>query len=357
MTHLAEGIRQSAEKRRGRIFLIPDDCKIDKQYLGELSNSEFIAAFRTLQQLLINVYEDVETNPLEWGYGAPNNISDPDAGPYDRILWFFSAIGSNSVISGDELLIEKLGFKRAFNKKVPAIIDRMKNLGLIIEGYKSKAETFIVTFPDHPDALKTWHYFAKAQTPGIGWGCAIFTNLSHRRVEDPTEQNHPPLFLAKMDISSKEAQEIQYWLYDEAPKYGYTLAGIEQYCFNYKKGSKNFILVGEDINKSLRNKAYARVMFRNIFESHPEKVSSLAKKIPGVFGKSTCGRCGWGGSDPKAGDNHKCRFKIPYNFEGEYYESCSYHSFYFHDINLDIFKEIFELFLLEKKIKKINSTP
>ncbi|MCL2546583.1 MAG: hypothetical protein FWE06_05235 [Oscillospiraceae bacterium] len=70
MTNFEEIAKQSAKIRRESIKLIPGNCKINPQCLGSMTNEVFVAAFREMQQLFIDIYTDAEKAPFDWGYPA-----------------------------------------------------------------------------------------------------------------------------------------------------------------------------------------------------------------------------------------------------------------------------------------------
>ena len=153
-----------------------------------------------------------------------------------------------------------------------------------------------------------------------------------------------------MDGSSKPLQEIQYWLYDKAKSYGFTIQKRQPYnfgCVFYKKGSKSFLCVGE-MEVDEQKVVFSKVIFRKIFTFDMDKVNALAKRMPGIFGNSwmNCGLCS-GTKDVKL----PCRNRIEYELEGKKYKNCSCKSFYFYNPSLEDIKLILELFLIENKIK------
>lgn len=370
MENFEDIAKQSAKIRRENIKLIPNDCKINPEYLDSMSNDEFIMVFRQMQKLIIKIYEDVETAPFDWGYPNENNTKNISGTAYNRISDFFQGLIENGKITDGKLLVNskiipkcydnKASFKNAVrtHKDIEMIINKLSDFGFYFTGYEKKAESFSVTYPKNQLIFKILQTYAKAQDDTITYGGAYsikFASFSYRWVEDPMEQKHEPIFLVKMDMSPKEIQEIQYWLYDKSKEYGYLVdkkKPFDKDCVHYTKGSKDFILVGErhfgEEYLGNTDRMFSKVIFRNIFSSHPNKVSLLSEKFPDVFGKSyaTCHRC----NGRKGSDEH-CSMRICYNLNGMYYENCAYQSFNFFNPTLETFKDIFELFIIENKIK------
>jgi len=349
MINFEEIARQSAKLRRESIALIPDNCKINTQYLGSMTNDEFVAAFREMQQLIINIYADVERAPFDWGYPKKNNTEELYGVAYNRISDFFKNMISNGTYSDGRLLVKK-------HKLSEEILNKLMRFGFRFDGYTKKADSFTFSYPQNPLVLETMWKYAEAQDPTtyIWAQHATFASFSYRWVECPDEQKHEPIFLVKTDMSPIGLQEIQYWLYDKAKEYGYTInmkKPFDKNAINYTKGSKQFILVG------IKNgDVFTKVIFRKVFETHPEKLAVLATKCPGVFGESGANcdiNCGGRNEDHTFArtKENQCSMRICYTIDGNDYENCAYKSFWFFNPTLDSFKDIFELFVIENKIK------
>ena len=380
MTNWEEIARQSAKWRRENIVPIPSDCKINPEYLGSMSNGEFVAVFKEMQELIVSIYKGVEKAPFEWGYPEENNSKGLWASAYNRISDFFKGLVDNGIINGEKLVVNnksipkcrdcKASFKIAVSthKKIEMIMDKLKHFGFEFHGYSTKAESFTVLYPKNPLIFTVMKTYANSKAQNFQ-----FASFSYRGVEDPNVQTHEPLFLAEMDKSSKDMQEIGYWLYNKAKEYGYSInrdKPFDKGCIYYKKGSKEFILAG-----GREGRVFAKTIFRDVFKSHPEKISALAKKFPDTLGGSgtickphcssikdnesgkfnnpclhrTC--CKIDGTENKSCVCRYCPQRICYEIDGIKYRSCAYRSFYFENPTLDTFKDIFELFIIEKKVK------
>jgi len=259
------------------------------------------------------------------------------------------------------------GFRSDTNshKKIDLIFYKLTDFGFEFDGYDKKADSFTVSYNKNPMVLYVLHMYAKSidYSPQTGAGDVKFNSFSYRWVENPSEQKHEPIFLVKMDMSPRELQDIQYWLYDKAKEYGYAIdkkKPFDKNAINYKKGSKQFMLAGEkhfgEEYLGNTNKIFTKVIFRNIFGSHPEKVAALAKKCPGVFGESSANcdpNCkGFNINHCKGENKYKpCSMRILYSFDEKDFANCAYKSFWFFNPTLDSFKDIFELFVIENKVK------
>jgi len=377
--------KDSATKRKEIIRLIPDGVKINPEHLNGIDNEQFITCFRELQQLILNIYSDAEINPFEWGYpdahvtgdAANNRISDFLLG-----IFLFSTFADDSLTVNAKICKKandvEGGFRFAVrvHKKVEMIVDKLTDFGFTFvtastdcmqsSRYDKKAESFTVSYPDNPLLLKVANIYANSQdfvSAQTSSDNTRFESFSYRWVEDPRAQKYEPIFHVKMDMSQKQTQEIQDWLHEKADEYGYKIdmkKPFDKGCVYYQKGSKHFIHVGDrdfgDENRITGNhdagglQTYTKVIFRDVFSSQPDKISALGERFPGVFGKGNpalCGRCG-GRKRP----DEACNMRIVYDYNGDIYENCAYGSFYFKGLTLDSFKDIFDLFLIEKKIKQ-----
>lgn len=370
MTNFEEIAKASAKWRKDNIKIIPDECKINPKYLGSITNDEFISVFKEMQELILSIYDDVEKVPLEWGYPSENNTKNVGGTAYDRISDFFKGLIENGVISDNLLVVnaktipkcydDKASFRIAVNKhsKIEFIMEKLKCFGFVFDEYDKKAESFMVSYPGNPLILNIMQIYARAidyESYHIGAGDTKFGSFSYRWVEDPNEQKHEPIFLVKMDMSSKELQDIGYWLYDKAKEYGFSIdkkKPFDKGCFYYTKGSKSFLLVGDwsGHNESGNCIVRSKAIFRKVFETNPDEIIELANRKPDAFGnrESLCNLCnGYGG---KAFDK-PCSMRITYEIGSNKYNSCAFRSFYFLNPTLDDMKLILKLYMIENKIK------
>jgi hypothetical protein len=117
-------------------------------------------------------------------------------------------------------------------------------------------------------------------------------------MQDPTTQTHETFFLAKTDSEPPHLREIYYWLYDEAIKHGFQPNRKKKmYCYLYKKGSKEWLLVGkgssyheEEFLHSINHTLSVKFAFPKIYHTHPEKIEWLKHRFPASFATR------WGGA-------------------------------------------------------------
>ena len=234
------------------------------------------------------------------------------------------------------------------HKKWELMFNGFERIGFTIEKFDKKSVFFNVTYPQNPDIITIYDTYLKITNERpCHWILGIYReSLSYRYVEVP--QKHNAHFLALMDSSSDAIREVQYWLYDEAAKYGYTIddhEAAQQGCVLYKKGNKRFLLVGETNVSGIpieRGTVSAKVTFRKAFSLAPKKFEALAKKFPTVF-KSNCKGC--------TGFDKNCQWRICYEINGKANYNCTYKSFVFRNLNLEDVKDILELFIIENKIR------
>ena len=336
--------KKAAASRKKTIFLIPDDVKIDPKHLAELTNKQFITAFKELQQLMIKVYEDIEKSPFDWGY-PDYYITD---GYYNRVFDFLYAFVCCGDFSNDILTVDTKKFfafasvKR--HKKSELMIAGFEKCGFVFDGYGKDLISFKITYPSnsHMTAVLCG-YIQSFKENALHWSSAEMMkwSFSYRFVEDASTQKFETVFHSKLDLASDELRKIQYWLHDEAAKHGFKIDVLHPYeknCIQYKKGSKIFLLVGEKDIKGVPT-VFSKVIFRDAFVKEKEKIMELYNKFPDTF-KSNCRMC-----------RNNCNMRICYEIEGNTHKNCAYNSFYFYNLTLDNVKELLELYIIENKIK------
>jgi hypothetical protein len=167
-----EHIREAFEKPalnavigyKNAIVYIPDGIKINPYYLCGLTNDEYVAAFRALQQLVCGIYEEIErTSPFEWGWQGWQDIASYGVW-HNRIMGLLGAFAQAGDVSGDVLTIDKRKFyahdiikkQNQFNSKAKAnlVIAGFMDMGLSIEGFDDKkSDSFTVSCPDSPNLI------------------------------------------------------------------------------------------------------------------------------------------------------------------------------------------------------------
>jgi len=348
--------RSESEKRRKAILPCPNAFIVDPKHLGELTNDEFISAFKQLRQTVISAYEDIEKSPFDWGYPDFNTTE----GYYNRVNDILFAFAFNGTYHGGTITVDtkrffaSKGVKR--HKKVELMMAGFKNVGFCVDGFSKKSESFNVTYLDNPHVMFVLNTYASGIDVSLEewkWGLSRHS-LSYRLVEDPATQKYETVFHAIMDYASDQLKEIQYWLHDEAAKYGYKIdpnGPTEKGCILYKKGaSKRFLLVGERSTSSIYNPSEkhdsgnicAKVSLIDAFETAPDRMRALCNRFPHVFRLEDKGKCCHG---------NKCWHRMSFTFDGIPYLRCGLAHFIFDDLEMDDVKAILELFIVENGIK------
>ena len=339
-----------AEKVKNEMRPIPDNTKIKPVYLkGMISNSQFVDAFKTLQECIIKAYDDIKKQPFAWGY--PNvHMTEGYYNRLNDILFAFALRGAykDGVITVDtQKFFADTKVKK--HKKIDLIIAGLEKMGFSFEGFDKRNKSFRVLYPVNPQVLYVLYVYAGNIDESLQtWQYPRqFNNYSYRYVEDPATQSHESVFHAVMDIASDKLREIQYWLHADAEKCGYRIdvnKGMGEWAV-YKKGSKEFLCVGE---KQVNGKSIiaTKAIFRTVFETEKEKIHALATRFPKTFtSNSNC-------PENKKGCLIKC---IRYEIDDVPRRNCPYSSFWFEDISLDDVKDILELYKIENKIKMLCS--
>jgi hypothetical protein len=345
----------SAEERRNDILPTPSDFKVDEKHLAGLTNDEFVSAFKELQQTVTAIYEDIEKSPFQWGY--PDFLITE--GYYNRVMDILFEFVFNGSYCDGVLTVETKkffagkGVKR--HKKVEHMIAGFENFGFLFDGFNKKSESFRVSFPDNPHVMAVLTAYTNeidTSLPDWAWGKPRHS-LSYRYMEDPSTQQYESVFLAEMDYASDKFREIQYWLHDEATKYGFYLDPKSPKSLQFKKGSKEFFFVAEKVPNGLYGGKgiYAKVSFLKAFETEPNKMKAFCKRFSHVFRLEDKGKC-CSDSNGTALKYPKCMFRMRFTFEGVSYLRCGLKNFIFDDIDLDDVKAILEMFVIENKLKR-----
>jgi hypothetical protein len=178
-------------------------------------------------------------------------------------------------------------------------------------------------------------------------------------VEAPDTQTHESIFLAVTDSAPKEYREIQYWLHDEAAKYGFHLGSnkpnepLPMYrgCINYTKGSKNWMLVGTPTPHfemyqlgHCDYKAAVKIEFKNAYKKYPDKMNEFAKLFPTAIKskRQHCGAC-----------NPNCDYRFNYKQDDQEKHCCGYTYFWIRNPSLDDVRTLLEFYKLENNIKPL----
>jgi len=346
--------RSFITRAKNLILPLPNEIKIDNKYLTELTNEQFVEAFRDLRLLIIDMYDNIYAAPFDWGY-PDFEVSDEYRNRVNDVLVAMVKCGkyNRGVISVDaKKFFASTAVKR--HKKVELMINGFKRFGFVIDGYDKKAEEFQVSHNENPQLIMVLNtYILSLDDKNNRWAHLqnAKNGYSYRFVEDTVAQEYETAFHAIMDYEPKELLKIQKWLHAEAAKCGYKIDPKEvqeKGMILYKKGSKRFLLAGYGYEKT-REKIVSKVIFRNVFKTHKAQAERLMQIFPETFVPANL--CG---SKPCAPGGKVCTMGVEYELDGVKYKKCVYHSFWFKGVTLDNIGFLLKLFKLEYGIKEIE---
>ena len=365
--------RKAMNSYKKTIVNIPKGTKIASSFLEGLTNDEFVAAFKALQEFIYNIYDDIERgSPFEWGWLDWKALT-VDGLNHNRVIRTLEAMAGGSNIEGDTMVVDKNIFgeydicRPITNAKL--MLKGFMNNGFYIEELDNKkSPVFIVSYPDNPKLISVLYSYFKNRRSDChqcgdkctGDDCSQFFDYRHVRffsyrfVEAPSIQTREPFFLAKTDGEPEQLRRIYYWLYDEAVKNGFSPQGCDYMgCYSYKKGSKEWLLLGSGSSyhedEFLHSPNYAlaaKVRFLRVFQTHPEKIDNLMKRFPDSFGRpwTQCYKCN--------SKSNECNKRVSFKKGSQVNNYCGkHHHLYFHDPNFDDVKAILDLYKIENNIE------
>jgi len=366
-----QGAKNVVGKFKDGFIPIPAGYKVNPTLLGELTSEQFVKAFAQLREFVTDCYDDIDKAPLEWGY--PD--FDATEGYYNRVMDILFAFGWHGTYQNGVMTVDTKQFFALNNvkrhKKIELMASGFKRMGLLLENFNKKSESFTVTYPANPHVLYVLSVYARQMNANTDkWQWQPHRNsLCYRYIQDPATQKYPAMFNAEMDYNSDKLREIQEWLYAEAEKCGFTFdtSGLPKGCINYKKGSKDFLRVRQGQRPPNTNhfdhhdaKICTKVSFIHAFEREPDKMRELVNRFPQVFRLDDPGVC-CDDKNPDTSlhtfannsekDGKRCAFRMKFTFDGVTYKRCGLAHFFFEDISFDDVKIILEMFKIENKIK------
>jgi len=356
--------RKAMRTYKADMVFIPDDMVINPVHIGDLSNADFVRAFKSLQDFLYAVYDEIECGtPFDWGFPTWSDLTWYGL-IQNRVIMLLNALVSCGHADDNVLIVDKQRFADHAKKRIDEqlvcrpmesttlLLDRLSKMGMQIEGYHdANIPVFGVSFPDNPHVVSVICAYFKETNPKNTNHIRYF---SYRYVQDPTTQSHETFFLAKTDSEPAHLRKIYYWLYDEAIKHGFNPTGEEKmYCYLYKKGSKEWLLVGkgssyheEEFLHSANYSMSVKFAFPKIYHTHPDKIEWLKNRFPASFATR------WGGCykcKKKKGTMENCKNRVITNPDKRM--GCVKGYFYFHDPTFDDIKEFVALYKLEHNME------
>ena len=237
--------------RAKRLILpLPKKLKIAQEYLGDLTNDEFVGAFSELRQHVSTMYDDILNAPFDWGY-PDFDTSDSYRNRVNDVLFAFinNGVYNNGVLTVDaKEFFKSTAVKR--HRKTELMIKGFNQFGFVIDGYNKKSTEFRVKHLDNQNIIYVLYTLISSYKDKRNKWTHLDTarnGYSYRFVEDLAEQEYEMAFHTLMDYATPELVDIQKWLYAEARKCGYkidTKETMEKGMLLYKKGAKRFLLVG-----------------------------------------------------------------------------------------------------------------
>jgi len=325
-----EPARNAVNGYKKAMVFIPEDTEIDPYFLDGLSNDEFVTAFKALQQLVYDIYEEIErTSPFDWGWQGWQDIAAYGVW-HNRIWGLLGVLAEIGHLDGNILVVDKKKLndhdiakqQNQLNSKAKAnmIIAGFMDMGLLIEGFDDKkAETFMVSCPDTPNLITVLNaYFKerrrecckcrKADVYPCMKDCYVTFVGHHKQIFSYRfVEQHPPnthdtevLFMAVTDSAPEALRKIQYYLHDEATKHGYKIppwtpahgGSIQYWNYTDNWGSKMWLTVSSGTSwmdffyMLSMNKWTLKTKFKRILKKYPDKADWLDSTYPGMFNRS-----------------------------------------------------------------------
>ena len=339
------------------IVYIPKDTIIAPSFLNGMTNDEFVETFRKLQELIYDIYDEIENgSPFEWGWSDWKSITWEGLN-HNRVVMTLEALAGSGHINGNVLTVDKNCFskyavcKPATSTKL--LLNKFITKGFIISGNDNNSSSeFTVSYPNIPNLMPVlYSYFINRLAEDKNH----VRYFSYRFIENSEAQSREPLFLALTDGEPVHLRETYYWLYDEAVKHGFSPVGCENMgCYVYRKGKKEWLLLGrgssyheDEFLHSPNYEIAAKVRYHHVFQTHPNEINELKKRFPDSFGRpwTQCFKC-------KVNPND-CKNRVTFDKDGSDYHHCgTKHHLYFHDPDINDVKAILELYIKENNIEE-----
>jgi len=361
------------------IVPIPANTQIDPQFLGGLSNDEFVAAFAALQELVYGIYEGIEQgSPFEWGWPDWRGLGVYGI-DHDRVLRALHLLSHGELVCDTLVLDKKSYFSYEPNKPQERAVMLLKGFadhGFDIEGLDDKkSPSFTVSCPDSPNVMRVVHaYFRVRDNPG---GCVKCTEsceedycwrteywrhtkrVSHRFVEmrDDSDRDgqlsiapwsperwYRAEFLARTDALPEGLRATHYSIFEDACRVGI-------WAEPFYSMFDDSIVYGKGTWKKHKRLIYndngtIRMRLERVFAKHPLKVGEAEARFPGIITnhRHFCGEC-----------KPDCKYRLGYgedsdNDSDKGKSCCTYAEFYFRNLTYDDVMFVWELFKLDNNI-------
>lgn len=141
------------------LAMINDECvgsiRVCKRW-SSLSNDEFINVFIKLQHLIISMYEDIEKDPLAWGFPEEPKTKALD---YHRLTETLFALMTNGEYSENSVKIDTTLFLKAIKsfKNMEQTLKSLEKFGFSINNFNKRTSDFAVSHTNNE--LLHWSVF------------------------------------------------------------------------------------------------------------------------------------------------------------------------------------------------------
>jgi len=320
-----EPVRKKMSEFKNSIVYIPDDTVIKPECLSKsgLTNTEFVKAFRDLQEIVYNIYDAIEnTSPFEWGWPTWHNLTVGGI-KYRRIASTIGSLANYNELDGDVMVVNRKAFlgwdwnKLEKNKSKTTLV-KMAEFGFELEGIDDKSDTFKMSCTKNPYIMRVIYSFDLLRN----W---LGNHMDYSKIQDPATLPTPTTFHEYFDQSILVYKDVEF-------------DGWNAYNFNDKR-----------IARIIRNKneKTLRLWLKNILQQdkYKQEIAALPSNIKSKFKRRTRKPCPCGETMCYKDERNEKAFE--YEYEGKQYDMCEKSSFVFKDLDVELIPTYLRLLELE----------
>lgn len=169
--------QNATEEILNHMIYSPIYYKVDKKYLYDCDEMDFIDGFSCLWSTVQLIYKDIIMSPADYGLPLVNDISYPSfnskanesTNSSKRLVGLMGIIGQVGEMVNDELVVPidqyilRLKALKSKDKITNAdkILKKLNDFGIVIsdftgKSFKKGADTFTISFPDNRNMMKAW---------------------------------------------------------------------------------------------------------------------------------------------------------------------------------------------------------
>jgi hypothetical protein len=344
------------------ILPVPDDFRVDPEFLGEMENKDFIQGLKSLTETVKKIYADMLENPSEYGLKVPDELiadineyirtNELSQEEYDslrgdkmgakaynimkhsvavrnsanRLIMIFEVFAKNGVLSDGKIMLEKKAFTDASKNRTP--INKISGADKLlkkIEEFEFMYDGSALSHKDKNIIPVLYSYLKNVCDYTLNYQYAV-----HK--DDITEDSYPIFFSEYLDGKEKD---FFLKFHDFMKKAGLAKEGERSSFgagFDYGDDAKmkRFIARFEfwDSNLSVRIKLCFIAEYSNLIETFPENVKKMFRfRSPEEVKEGKVIRCG--------NCKEVCVARSHRIFEGIEYIECGQHGL---DYNIEIFE-------------------